>query len=253
MHHHHLFVHSLNTSVVVSSIINHHQSSAIIVSYHPSPSSVIHPSGIHQAFVSHSLSHVVIHQSFIIFVIIIFITTIIFSHDSYHSVNIFMMHITSSTISLPSGLIGNSAISAAQPNFLLAHGPCEQPEPAYVYIHRPLAPAETPRRNALRGMIIEIISGRRWQNAHARGDFARGFEEHFQASAMCAFRRGYAMMKHRRLTRLVVGVRSASCYSRSGDGGTCAARFKFPFMVKINKNLKKIISNFTFKGRFAPL
>ena len=54
MHHHHSFVHSTSLSAVVSSIICHHQSSSIIVSYHPSPSSVVHPSVIHQVFVSHS-------------------------------------------------------------------------------------------------------------------------------------------------------------------------------------------------------
>ena len=53
IHHHHSFVHSTSLSAVVSSIICHHQSSSIIVSYHPLPSSVIHPSVIHQVFVSH--------------------------------------------------------------------------------------------------------------------------------------------------------------------------------------------------------
>ena len=51
IHHHHSFVHSTSLSAVVSSIICHHQSSSIIVSYHPSPSSISHPSGICQSFI----------------------------------------------------------------------------------------------------------------------------------------------------------------------------------------------------------
>ena len=136
---HHIHHHQSSVISRQSSVVSHHSSCTIIIrssialhyrpSYHPSYAIISHPqsssviihrhhqSSIHQSSIRHLsfIHHFVIHQSFIIIFTIIFVIIIIFSHNSYHLVSIFVMHVTL-TCSHP---IGNSepslSLHAAQP------------------------------------------------------------------------------------------------------------------------------------------
>ena len=94
--------HSSYTVIIRSSIALHYRPSyhpSYVIISHPQSSSVIihrhHQSSIHQSSIRYLsvIHHLVIHQSFIIIFTIIFVI-IIFSHNSYHLVSIFVMHVT---------------------------------------------------------------------------------------------------------------------------------------------------------------
>ena len=115
---HHIHHHQSSVISRQSSVVSHHSSCTIIIrssialhyrpSYHPSYVIISHPqslsviihrhhqSSIHQSSIRYlsGIHHLVIHQSFIIIFTIIFVIIIIFSHNSYHLVSIFVMHVT---------------------------------------------------------------------------------------------------------------------------------------------------------------
>ena len=95
--------HSSCTIIIRSSIALHYRPSyhpSYVIVSHPQSSSVIihrhHQSSIHQSSIRYLsvIHHLVIHQSFIIIFTIIFVIIIIFSHNSYHLVSTFVMHVT---------------------------------------------------------------------------------------------------------------------------------------------------------------
>ena len=146
---HHIHHHQSSVISRQSSVVSHHSSCTIIIrssialhyrpSYHPSyviishpqSSSVIihrhHQSSIHQSSIRYLsvIHHLVIHQSFIIIFTIIFVIIIIFSHNSYHLVTIFVMHVA---LECPHR---QQRVDAAQPIFQVVRRPYDQQGAAY--------------------------------------------------------------------------------------------------------------------------